>query len=105
LDGYVIVTPEYSHGYPGGLKNALDAGQSITPWSGWRRARDDDRRQVAASPWPRHLRDRRISVRSRPHGSTFQGSAGHAATALPAPRTWRGTRAARRAPCPPRAPP
>ncbi len=24
LDGYVIVTPEYSHGYPGGLKNAID---------------------------------------------------------------------------------
>src|SRR5512138_1777447 len=25
LDGYVIVTPEYNHGYPGQLKNALDA--------------------------------------------------------------------------------
>jgi NAD(P)H-dependent FMN reductase len=24
LDGYVIVTPEYNHGYPGALKNALD---------------------------------------------------------------------------------
>ena len=24
LDGYVMVTPEYSHGYPGGLKNAID---------------------------------------------------------------------------------
>jgi len=24
LDGYVIVTPEYNHGYPGQLKNALD---------------------------------------------------------------------------------
>jgi len=24
LDGYVIVTPEYNHGYPGGLKNAID---------------------------------------------------------------------------------
>ena len=24
LDGFVIVTPEYSHGYPGALKNALD---------------------------------------------------------------------------------
>jgi len=23
-DGYVIVTPEYSHGYPGALKNAID---------------------------------------------------------------------------------
>jgi NAD(P)H-dependent FMN reductase len=26
LDGYVIVTPEYTHGYPGGLKNAIDHG-------------------------------------------------------------------------------
>ncbi|MGH7440982.1 MAG: NADPH-dependent FMN reductase [Polyangiaceae bacterium] len=24
LDGYVLVTPEYNHGYPGQLKNALD---------------------------------------------------------------------------------
>jgi NAD(P)H-dependent FMN reductase len=24
LDGYVIVTPEYNHGYPGNLKNAMD---------------------------------------------------------------------------------
>jgi len=24
LDGYVVVTPEYNHGYPGGLKNAID---------------------------------------------------------------------------------
>lgn len=24
LDGYVIVTPEFNHGYPGGLKNAID---------------------------------------------------------------------------------
>ncbi len=24
LDGYVIVTPEYNHGYPGTLKNAID---------------------------------------------------------------------------------
>jgi NAD(P)H-dependent FMN reductase len=24
LDGYVIVTPEYNHGYPGDLKNAID---------------------------------------------------------------------------------
>ena len=24
LDGFVIVTPEYSHGYPGALKNVLD---------------------------------------------------------------------------------
>ncbi len=24
LDGYVIVTPEYNHGYPGNLKNAID---------------------------------------------------------------------------------
>jgi NAD(P)H-dependent FMN reductase len=24
LDGYVVVTPEYNHGYPGGLKNAMD---------------------------------------------------------------------------------
>jgi NAD(P)H-dependent FMN reductase len=24
LDGYVIVTPEYNHGYPGQLKNAID---------------------------------------------------------------------------------
>jgi NAD(P)H-dependent FMN reductase len=31
LDAYVIVTPEYSHGYPGALKNALDA--LYTPWN------------------------------------------------------------------------
>ncbi len=24
VDGYVIVTPEYNHGYPGNLKNAID---------------------------------------------------------------------------------
>jgi NAD(P)H-dependent FMN reductase len=24
LDGYVVVTPEYNHGYPGQLKNAID---------------------------------------------------------------------------------
>jgi NAD(P)H-dependent FMN reductase len=24
LDGYVVMTPEYNHGYPGGLKNAMD---------------------------------------------------------------------------------
>lgn len=24
LDGYVVVTPEYDHGYPGNLKNAID---------------------------------------------------------------------------------
>src|SRR5579863_7680261 len=24
LDGYVIVTPEYNHGYPGALKNTID---------------------------------------------------------------------------------
>lgn len=24
LDGYVMVTPEYNHGYPGNLKNAID---------------------------------------------------------------------------------
>src|SRR5262245_44384372 len=24
LDGFVIVTPEYNHGYPGSLKNAID---------------------------------------------------------------------------------
>jgi len=29
LDGYVIVTPEYNHGYPGGLKNALDHGFAV----------------------------------------------------------------------------
>jgi NAD(P)H-dependent FMN reductase len=29
LDGYVIVTPEYSHGYPGGLKNAIDHGFAV----------------------------------------------------------------------------
>jgi NAD(P)H-dependent FMN reductase len=29
LDGYIIVTPEYSHGYPGGLKNALDHGYAV----------------------------------------------------------------------------
>lgn len=23
-DGYIIITPEYNHGYPGGLKNAID---------------------------------------------------------------------------------
>jgi NAD(P)H-dependent FMN reductase len=31
LDAFVIVTPEYSHGYPGALKNALD--QVNTPWN------------------------------------------------------------------------
>ncbi len=31
LDGYVIVTPEYSHGYPGQLKNAIDHG--FTVWA------------------------------------------------------------------------
>ncbi len=31
LDGYVIVTPEYNHGYPGGLKNALD--HAFTVWA------------------------------------------------------------------------
>jgi NAD(P)H-dependent FMN reductase len=29
-DGYVIVTPEYNHGYPAALKNALD--HVFTPW-------------------------------------------------------------------------
>jgi len=31
LDGYVIVTPEYNHGYPGGLKNAID--HAFTVWA------------------------------------------------------------------------
>lgn len=31
LDGVVIVTAEYSHGYPGALKNALD--HLYTPWN------------------------------------------------------------------------
>jgi len=31
LDGFVVVTPEYNHGYPGQLKNALDA--LYAPWS------------------------------------------------------------------------
>jgi NAD(P)H-dependent FMN reductase len=30
-DGFVIVTPEYNHGYPGQLKNAID--QIYQPWS------------------------------------------------------------------------
>jgi NAD(P)H-dependent FMN reductase len=31
LDGFVVVTPEYNHGYPGQLKNALDAVYG--PWN------------------------------------------------------------------------
>ncbi len=31
LDAFVIVTPEYSHGYPGALKNALD--HLYAPWT------------------------------------------------------------------------
>jgi NAD(P)H-dependent FMN reductase len=31
LDGYIVVTPEYTHGYPGQLKNALDHG--FTVWA------------------------------------------------------------------------
>jgi len=31
LDGFVFVTPEYNHGYPGSLKNALDA--VYAPWN------------------------------------------------------------------------
>lgn len=30
-DGYVIITPEYNHSFPGSLKNALDA--VYTPWN------------------------------------------------------------------------
>jgi NAD(P)H-dependent FMN reductase len=30
-DGFVVVTPEYNHGYPGQLKNALDA--IYAPWN------------------------------------------------------------------------
>lgn len=30
-DGFVIVTPEYNHGYPGQLKNAID--QVYRPWT------------------------------------------------------------------------
>ena len=30
-DGFLVVTPEYNHGYPGALKNALDT--VYTPWS------------------------------------------------------------------------
>ncbi len=32
LDGFVIVTPEHNHGYPGGLKNAMDHA-----YAGWNR--------------------------------------------------------------------
>jgi NAD(P)H-dependent FMN reductase len=32
LDGFVFVTPEYNHGYPAALKNALD--YAFTPWLG-----------------------------------------------------------------------
>lgn len=32
LDGFIIVTPEYNHGYPAGLKNALDYA-----YAGWNR--------------------------------------------------------------------
>jgi uncharacterized protein (DUF924 family)/NAD(P)H-dependent FMN reductase len=31
LDGFVVVTPEYNHGYPGQLKNALD--HLYAPWN------------------------------------------------------------------------
>jgi len=31
LDGFIAVTPEYSHGYPGSLKNALD--HIYVPWN------------------------------------------------------------------------
>ena len=31
LDGFVIVTPEYNHSFPGALKNALDT--VYTPWN------------------------------------------------------------------------
>jgi NAD(P)H-dependent FMN reductase len=31
LDGFVIVTPEYNHGYPSSLKSALDA--TYSPWN------------------------------------------------------------------------
>ena len=31
LDGFVIVTPEYNHGYPSGLKSVLDA--TYSPWN------------------------------------------------------------------------
>src|SRR5262249_24955503 len=30
-DAFVVITPEYSHGYPGALKNAFDA--LYTPWT------------------------------------------------------------------------
>jgi NAD(P)H-dependent FMN reductase len=30
-DGYVLVTPEYNHGYPAALKNALDV--VFAPWN------------------------------------------------------------------------
>jgi NAD(P)H-dependent FMN reductase len=32
MDGFIIVTPEYNHGYPAGLKNALDYA-----YAGWNR--------------------------------------------------------------------
>lgn len=32
MDGFIIVTPEYNHGYPAGLKNALDY-----VYAGWNR--------------------------------------------------------------------
>ncbi len=31
LDAFIILTPEYNHGYPGSLKNALDC--IYTPWN------------------------------------------------------------------------
>ena len=31
LDGYVVVTPEYNHSFPGGLKNAID--HAFTGWA------------------------------------------------------------------------
>lgn len=31
LDAFIILTPEYNHGYPGSLKNALDC--LYTPWN------------------------------------------------------------------------
>ncbi len=31
MDAFVVLTPEYNHGYPGSLKNALD--NIYTPWN------------------------------------------------------------------------
>lgn len=75
-DGFVMVTPEYNHGYPAALKNAVDSVKrpwygkpvgfvSYGGWSGGIRA-VEQLRQVAAEV---HLVDVRQSVAIRDHGS------------------------------------